>query len=258
MGKHVKHLEEAELVEHYYEESANMGESERHLKACPLCARQYAELCRVLGAVDTPTPPERREDYIEQVWRSIDASLPVYEKPKSNWFRFYRPLGWAAACLLLLAVTFVAGRRWERKQASSVAVAVDRQARQRVVIVFLGDHLDRSEELLVQLNHADGSDLSALPLRSEARELLASNRLVRQSAMRAGDLNVEASLDRLERLLMELSNEPDSFTEADLNRLRQEMNTDGLLFDIRVLRSRVHSPGPEQQNARKATKGVPI
>jgi hypothetical protein len=258
MGKHMKHLEEAELVEHYYEESANMGEGERHLKACPVCAKRYAELCRVLDGVNTSTPPARSEDYIEQVWQSIDAFLPVYEKPKSSWIRYYRPLGWAAACLLLIAVTFVAGRRWERKHASSVAVAVDPQARQRVVIVFLGNHLDRSERLLVQLNHADGNDLSALPLRSEARELLASNRLVRQSAMQAGNLNVEASLDRLERLLMELSNEPDSLTEADLNRLRQEMNTDGLLFDIRVLRSRVRPPGPEQQSAPKATKGVPI
>jgi len=258
MGKHMKHLEETELVEHYYEDSANMGESERHLKACPVCAKRYAELCRVLDAVATPTPPARREDYIEQVWQSINASLQVYEKPKSSWMRYYRPLGWAVACALLVAVTFVAGRRWERKQASSVAVAVDPQARQRVVIVVLGDHLDRSEHLLVELNHADGNDLSALPLRSEARELLASNRLVRQSAIEAGNLNVEASLDRLERLLMELSNEPDSLTEADLNRLKQEMNTDGLLFDIRVLRSRVHSPGPEQQSAPKATKGIPI
>jgi hypothetical protein len=258
MGKHVKHLEEAELVDHYYEESANLGESERHLKACPVCANRYAELCRILDPVATPVPPARGEDYIEQVWQSIAASLPVYERRKSIWIRYYRPLGWAAACVLLVAVTFVAGRRWERRQASLVAVAVDPQARQRVVIVVLGDHLDRSERLLVQLNHADGNDLSALPLRNEARELLASNRLVRQSAIRAGDLNVEASLDRLERLLMELANEPASLDEADLNRLRQEMNTDGLLFDIRVLRSRLHSPGPEQPGARKATKGVPI
>jgi hypothetical protein len=258
MGKHMKHLEEAELVEHYYEESANMGESERHLKACPVCTKRYAELCRDLDGVATPTPPARREDYVEQIWQSIGASLPVYEKPKSSWMRYYRPLGWAAACVLLVAVAFVAGRRWERKQASTVAVAVDPQARRRVVIVFLGDHLDRSERLLVQLNHAEGNDLSALPLRSEARELLASNRLVRQSAMQAGDLNVEASLDHLERLLMELANAPDKLTETDLNRLRQEMNTDGLLFDIRVLRSRVHSPDPEQQSAPKATKGVPI
>ena len=155
----MKHLEETELVEHYYEESANMGESERHLKTCPVCAKQYAELCRVLDAVATPTPPARREDYIEQVWQSINASLPVYEKPKSRWMRYYRPLGWAVACALLVAVAFVAGRRWERKQASSVAVAVDPQARQRVVIVVLGDHLDRSERLLVELNHADGNDL---------------------------------------------------------------------------------------------------
>jgi hypothetical protein len=258
MGKHMKHLEEAELVEHYYEESANMGESERHLKACAVCAKRYAELCRDLNRVTTTTPPARREDYVEQIWQSIHTSLPVYEKAKGGWMRFYRPLGWAAACVLLVAVAFVAGRRWERKQAPSVAVAVDPQARQRVVIVVLGDHLDRSERLLVQLNHANGNDLPDLPLRSEARELLASNRLVRQSAMRAGDLNVEASLDRLERLLMELSNEPDKLTEADVSRLRQEMNTDGLLFDIRVLRSRVHSPGSEQQDAPKAMKGVPI
>ena len=253
----MKHLEEAELVEHYYEESANMGESERHLKACPACAKRYAELCRDLDGVAATTPPARREDYVEQIWQSIGAFLPVYEKPKSSWMRYYRPLGWAAACVLLVAVAFVAGRRWERKQAPSVAMAVDPQARQRVVIVFLGDHLERSERLLVQLNHANGNDLASSPLRSEARELLASNRLVRQSAMQAGDLNVEGSLDRLERLLMELANEPDRLTEADLDRLKQEMNTDGLLFDIRVLRSRVHSPGPEQQSAPK-TKGVPI
>jgi hypothetical protein len=249
MGEHMKHLEEEELVGHYYEESANMAESERHLKACPACASRYAELCRVLEAVVPPTPPARGKDYVEQVWQSIGASLPVYEKPRRQWMRYYRPLGWAAACVLLVAVAFLAGRRWERKQAPQVAVAVDPQARQRVVIVVLGDHLDRSERLLVQLNHAGAGDLSSLPLRSEAQELLASNRLVRQSAAQAGDLSVEASLDRLERLLMELANEPGNLTEADINRLRQEMNTDGLLFDIRVLRSRVKSP---------ETKGVPI
>jgi hypothetical protein len=258
MGKHMRHLEEAELVEHYYEESANMGETERHLRACPRCANRYDELCRALDAVATPAPPAQRDDYVEQVWQSISTHLPVYEKRKSSWTRYYRPLGWAAACVLLVAVAFVAGRRWERKQTSSVAVTADPQARQRVVIVVLGDHLDRSERLLVQLNHADGNDPSTLPLRSEVRELLASNRLVRQSAVQAGNLNVETSLDRLERLLMELANQPDGFDEADLNRLRHEMNTDGLLFDIRVLRTRVHTQGPEQPDARKVTKGVPI
>ncbi len=249
----MKHLNEEELIEHYYEESVNMADCERHLKACTGCAKRYAELRRDLDGVKPLAPPARGEDYGEQVWQSIRSSLPVYEKPKRSLIRLGRPLGWAAACALLIAVAFIAGRRWERKQTPTVAVAVDPQARQRVVIVVLGDHLDRSERLLVELNHAGSDDIPAAPLRSEARELLASNRLVRQSAMQAGDLNVEASLDRLERLLVELANEPEDLSEADLNRLRQEMNTDGLLFDIRVLRSRVNTQG-----APKATKGVSI
>jgi hypothetical protein len=258
MDKHMKHLNETELIEHYYDESASPADCERHLKACSACAKHFADLRRDLEGVKPLVPPARGEDYGEQVWQSIRGSLPVYEKPDRSWIRLWRPLGWAAACALLIAVAFVAGRQWERKQTPSVAVAADPQARQRVVVVVLGDHLDRSERLLVELNHAGSNDMSAIPLRGEARELLANNRLVRQSAIRAGDLNVEASLDRLERLLVELANQPDEPNERDLNRLRQEMNTDGLLFDIRILRSRVGSRALEPQDAAKATKGVSL
>jgi hypothetical protein len=258
MDKHMKHLNEAELIEHYYDESASPADCERHLKACAVCAKRYAEVRRDLDGVKPLAPPVRGEDYGEQVWQSIRSSLPAYEKPNRSWIRLWRPLGWAAACALLVAVAFVAGRHWERKQTPSVAVSADPQARQRVVVVVLGDHLDRSERLLVELNHAGSNDMSAMPLRGEARELLANNRLVRQSAIQAGDLNVEASLDRLERLLVELANQPDEPSEADLNRLRQEMNTDGLLFDIRILRSRVGSRALEPQDAPKATKGVSL
>ena len=254
----MKHLNEAELIEHYYDESATPADCERHLKACSACAKRYADLRRDLDGVKPLATPARGEDYGEQVWHSIRGSLAVYQKPDRSWIRLWRPLGWAAACALLIAVAFVAGRQWERKQTTSVAVTPDPQARQRVVVVVLGDHLDRSERLLVELNHAGSNDMSTMPLRGEARELLANNRLVRQSALRAGDLNVEASLDRLERLLVELANQPDEPNERDLNRLRQEMNTDGLLFDIRVLRSRVGSRALEPQDAPNATKGVSL
>ena len=252
----MKHLNEAELLEHYYDESASPADCERHLNSCAACAKHFADLRRDLDGVKPIVPPVRGEDYAEQVWQSIRGSLPVYEK--TGWARFWRPLAWATACALLLTVAFVAGRQWERKQTPSVAVTADPQARQRLVVVVLGDHLDRSERLLVELNHAGNNDVSAIPLRGEARELLANNRLVRQSVIRAGDLKVEASLDRLERLLVELANQPDEPNERDLNRLRQEMNTDGLLFDIRILRSRVGSRALEPQDAATATKGVSL
>jgi hypothetical protein len=260
MGESMKHLEETELIEHYYEESGNMADCERHLKLCAACARRYAELTRDLEQVKPLAPPERGEGYAEQVWQSIRSGLPIYEKPRRSWTwrQRWQPLGWAAACALLVAAGFLAGRQWQRKQAPAVAVQVDPQARQRVVIVVLGDHLDRSERLLVELNHAGTNDAEAVPLQSEARELLATNRLVRQSASQTGNRGVEASLDRLGRVLVELANEPDGLSEADLNRLRQEMNTDGLLFDIRVLRSRIHSQASGSEGTPIVTKGASI
>jgi len=229
------------------------------LKACTACARSFAELRRDLDGVKPLSPPARGDDYGERVWQSIRGSLPVYERPRRAWrlTQLWKPLALAATCALLIVTAFFAGRQWQRQQTPTLAVVpsngtIDPQARQRVVIVVLGDHLDRSERLLVELNHANDS-AEAAPLQSEARELLATNRLVRQSASQAGDPQVEASLDRLERLLIELANEPDGLSEADLKRLREEMNTDGLLFDIRVLRSHV----VEQQGA-VGTKGATI
>jgi predicted negative regulator of RcsB-dependent stress response len=263
MGKHMtntgQHLSEEELLDHYYGENTASSHAERHLKACAKCADEYSALERDLGSLKSLVPPSRGEGYGEQVWRSIRGSLTVYETRKWSWPKlgFRRPLVLATACVLLMAAAFIAGRVWQQRQTSqTVAVANDPQARQRVVIWVLGDHLDRSERLLVELNHANGKGAdAALPLQTEARELLAANRLLRQSAKQNSDPALDAALDRLERLLVELANEPNGLTEADLNRLRQEMNTDGLLFDVRVLRSRVTE---QQPSADAGLKGVSI
>ncbi len=254
-----KHLSEEELIEHYYGESAPATHAGRHLKACAKCSVEYSALERDLSGVKSLTPPARGESYGEEVWRSIRGSLKAYEAQKWRWpsLGFRRPLALVAACALLMVVTFVAGRVWQRRQMPQTVVgASDPQARQRVVIWVLGDHFDRSERLLVELNHANGKDAAEeLPIQSEARELLAANRLLRQSAKQNGDPALDAALDRLERLLVEISNQPNGLTDADLNRLRQEMNTDGLLFDVRVLRSRVTE---QQPNAASGLKGVSI
>ena len=236
-----------------------MADCERHLKACAACAKHYADLRRDLDGVKPLVAPARGEDYGEQVWQSIRGSLPVYEKPERSWIRLWRPLGWAAACAAadcrglccrapVGAEADAVGCRGCRP--SSTAASGDCRSRRppRPLRAFAGRAQSCRQRRCLELC------LCA----SEARELLANNRLVRQSAIRAGDLNVEASLDRLERLLVELANQPDEPSEADLNRLRQEMNTDGLLFDIRVLRSRVDSRALEPQDAPKATKGVSI
>jgi len=47
-----------------------------------------------------------------------------------------------------------------------------------------------------------------------------------------------AALDHLERVLLEIANTPDKLDNADIARIEHAMNTDSLLFQIRVLRAR--------------------
>jgi hypothetical protein len=122
------------------------------------------------------------------------------------------------------------------------------------VLVVLTDHLDRTERLLVALQHADSSDQEEnAVLQSEARDLLASNRLYRTTANRAGDAELAGALDRLEGVLAEVANDP-HLTADDLDRLRNEMNTEGILFEIRVLRAQ----GADERSGPKPAKGATI
>jgi len=66
------------------------------------------------------------------------------------------------------------------------------------------------------------------------------------------------ALDHLERVLTEVANEPAGLSAARLDELQKEMNTDGLLFEVRVLRSRVQEGVDQSSGASKATKGVSI
>ena len=112
----------------------------------------------------------------------------------------------------------------------------------RVVVVVLSDYLDRSERLLVELKHADADSTQMVsPLRDEARTLLAANRICRQDASKDHDPALDSALDRLDHLLDELANQPGGLNAASLARLQKEMDEDGLLFEVRVLRSRVEA-----------------
>jgi hypothetical protein len=149
---------------------------------------------------------------------------------------------------------FIGGRYWERFSTKTPPVATNAQTAQRVVLVVLTDHLDRSERMLVQLEHAGKNDRADnVQLQSEARELLASNRLYRVTASNAGDPELAGALDRLEGVLAEVANDP-NLSAADITRVQKDMNTKGILFEIRVLRSR----SSDQENGARTAKGATI
>lgn len=256
----MKHLSEEELVEVYYGEAK--ATEVAHLAACGECSEQFAGLKRDLEGAMRTAVPERDAEYGERVWQALRPRLIPYERKSRGWLWFglgkvwaqWRIAAVAVGCAALVAAAFVGGRVWERHQKTNVAGNAAQQAQQRVVLVVLTDHLDRTERLLVSLDHADSADREEnAQLQSEARELLASNRLYRATATRAGDPALAGALDRLEGVLAEVANDP-NLTAADLERVRNQMNTEGILFEIRVLRER----GAQEMSGAKPAKGAAI
>jgi anti-sigma-K factor RskA len=246
----MKHLDRDELVAHFYREAG--AEAATHLAGCAECAEAFAALRGDLEEIEVIEPPSRDAAYGERLWEAIAPALPAYEPRRRSWLRLtlWQGLSYAAACAVLAAGAFFAGRIFEQKQPHP-AVAVKpapQPAKPRVVVVVLSDHLDRSERLLVELKHAD-TETSA-PLRDDARTLLAANRICLKNAGK--DPELRATLERLEHLLDELAGQPEEVSPATLIRLQNEMNADGLLFEVRVLRTRV----PEQQATVRSNGGT--
>jgi hypothetical protein len=251
----MNHLTDEQLVAHYFAEDVNRVVAETHLRICSRCEQVYEEISNAL-AVRAPEPPAREPGYGKQLWQSIQAPLRPYAATKRSYFAWPR-LVLAGACLLGFAAAFFFGTLWQRSRTHPSQATVSAQAPQakdRVVLLILDDHLDRSERLLVELNHASAEpgdpDVS---LQSEARQLLPDNRLYRQAISAGGDPTMSAALDHLERVLLEIANSPDKLNGAGLERIEQEMNTDALLFQIRVLRARTSRPEPKVDSRKGAS-----
>lgn len=255
------HLTDEEMIEQAYGESENSATVEQHIASCRECADNYAELERDLTGINRVDAPARDAEYGERVWASIAGSLPVYgpshELAKRRWWTsgVWKGLGYAAACALLLSCAFYAGRVWEQKKPQPVAHAdqkTPQQTKQPIVVVVLDDHLDRSERFLVELKHADmDSAAMASPMRDEARSLLAANRVCRKNVTQKDDPELNTALDHLDRLLAEAANAPGGLNAKSIAKLQDEMNSDGLLFEVRVLRSRISHRDATGKNTAK-------
>jgi hypothetical protein len=265
----MNHLSEEELVDHYYGEDAaeSRAETERHLETCPQCTQVWRDLkCdleEMKAGGDSQAfafleSPAGGASYGRRVWAALASSLEPYPARKRAGLRLtlWQGLAYAAACAVLVACAFYAGRQWEHRQPPVVAhVAPHPAAKQPVVIVVLGDHLDRSERLLVELKHTDAdNEQMAVPLRDEARTLLAANRVCRQNAKKSDDPALTKALDRLDHLLAELASQQDGLDPATIERLQKEMNQGNLLFEVRVLRTRI----PDRQASAGRSQGGTI
>lgn len=262
----MKHLNEEQFIEYYYGKSQNKHAADKqegrddaaqHLAECAECRAGYAALQADLSDLAEFDLPLRDADYGRRVWESVTGSLPV-RPARKLWMRrdLWRGLAYAAAAAAMLAISFDAGRWLEQSRipVSSTRPPASLPAPKKVVVVVLGDHLDRTERLLVELKHTDADDSDMLaPLGDEARNLLPANRICQREAQKSGDPELEKALSDLDQLLTRLADQPGGLNPAAVTRLQEQMNAEGLLFEVRVLRSRI--PATEQARSTASEGG---
>ncbi len=238
----MNHLSEEQIVLHYYGDADEPGAIEQHLAACAECRAEFTRVQSMLQQIEPLEVPEPAENFEQKTWFNIRDRLAE----KGGFFRrlFGTHGKWAVAGLMAVLVVgaFLAGRYLPRP-AQQVAQQQPAQANpQRIVLVAVGDHLERSQMLLVEIMHNE--DTGHIDFSAEqqlARDLLDDNHLYRVSAQQVGDPQVARVLDQLGRVLAEIANGPSEVSSSDLEQVRHTIQSESLLFKVRVIQSEVNS-----------------
>ncbi len=182
------------------------------------------------------------------MWNSIEGSIGR-RRTLAGWFS-WRPLAVAMAMVAMLVVAFYAGRTVRKPGKGGVEIADNGQVRERVLLVAVGDHLERSQMILVELANASTAKgtLDISYEQKTAEDLLESNRLYRQTAASTGDVSTASLLEELERVLLDIAHSPASVSTQQLEQLRSQIEDRGLLFKVKVFGSQL-----EQRESAPAT-----
>jgi len=256
----MKHTTEEELIAYREGMSVMRAEIAEHLKGCEKCRAELERIEAVLAALDTLPVPDPGDDYGRRVWQQIAPHLP--EKPVrwwQSWFEPKRLMALGAVAALVIAA-FLIGRH--TGSGSPDVTATKEQVRERILVVAVGEHLGRSEMMLVELSNAEPNSptqkkVNIAAEQRRAEDLLDENRLYRQTALEQGDTALASVLDDLERVLLDVAHGPDQVTPAQLEKIRQKIEARGILFKVRVVskelqeRQKATQPAPAQDNSIK-------
>jgi hypothetical protein len=251
----MKHMTEEELIAYREGEAAQRTSFAEHLKLCEACRGEMERIDAVLAALDTLPVPDPGADYGRRVWQQV---APRLREKRARWWQDWiepRRLAVLGAVAALVVAAFVAGRITKRGVVEDT-VANKEQIRERILVVAVGEHLGRSEMMLVELSNAQPTDpgqkqVNISSAQRRAEDLLEENRLYRQTALHEGDAGLASVLDDLERVFLDVTHSPDEVTPAQLEAIRKKIEARGILFKVRVVNK-------ELQQRQEATKPSPV
>jgi hypothetical protein len=223
----MNHATDEELVEFYY--GAGGEATRHHLDQCAGCREALLRWQETLDAVKEYPVPERSANYGSAVWAQVKARLPEDHRRRtpSKWWLLTPAL--AAA----LAIAFIAGTWTEHDRAVKPDTAPTEKARERVLLLAIGNHLERAEIVLTELMHTDPQNADLTAERGFARDLVTENRLLHERAAQTGDAPDAALLEDVQRVMLELANgSVDS--PSDVEAVQQRIEDGSLLFKVRI------------------------
>lgn len=242
----MSHLDEERLVAHLFGDGTPADAA--HCTSCAECAAAAESLRAMLAAVEPAEIPERGEDYGRAVWDRLQPRLEWERATARRTALRRRTMTWGAlAASVLLA--FLAGREFPRSSPPPVAEAIPEAARERILLLAVGDHLERSQVLLVELTNAAPGALDGSSAQESAEALVSANRLYRANAVRTGDAGVASVLEELERVLVEVAHQPPGAPAREMERIRRRIEDRGILFKVRVIESEVRERGNDGRPA---------
>jgi len=139
----------------------------------------------------------------------------------------------------LLILAFLAGR-WTEPRIPVAGQPDAAKVRERVLVVAVGEHLGRTEMVLMELENAPPQKgqkaINISETQRRAEDLVEENRLYRQTALKEGDQVMASTLDELERVLLDIANSPEEVTPAAFETIRKRIEQQGLLFKVRIVK----------------------
>jgi hypothetical protein len=249
----MKHTNEEELFAYREGEMKGRETIAAHLQECGECRAELERMEEVFQALNALPVPDPGEEYGAKVWRQIADRLP--ERRMNWWAGFFMPrrlmaLG-AAAALLLLA--FYVGRKTSPK-ASGEEIVDAGKIRERVLLVAVGEHLGKSEMILMELSNAQPTEagknlINISTAQKRAEGLVEENRLYRQTALNGGDNAMASTLDELQRVLMDVANSPAEVTPAQFESIQKRIAAQGILLKVRVVRQELRAEAAGSKSA---------
>jgi hypothetical protein len=235
----MKHRTEEELIAYRDGETKERAAVAAHLQECAECREELARIEAVFSALDSLPVPDPGENYEERVWKRIGPRLG--ERKPRRWESLFVPQRLVAlgGVVVLVILAFVAGR-WTRQPVPAGDQADAAKVRERVLVVAVGEHLGRTEMVLMELENAPEpkgqKTINISETQRRAEDLVEENRLYRQTALTEGDQAMASTLDELERVLLDVANSPEEVTPAAFEMIRKRIEAQGLLFKVRVVK----------------------